>query len=161
MTNLVTSVIDFFYPPFRRLMPLQTFRYAACGGINIAIVFLLFTGIYNYLSGHMVVYVGPYPFEPYSIALFLAGASSFIVGFLLNKYVVFTTSNLRGRIQFFRYFLSFASNLAINYFLLKLFVRYLYIHPVVAQVIATATVVTIGYFTQQYFTFRVQKNQPD
>lgn len=161
MTNLVTLFIDFFYPPFRKLMPLQTFRYAACGGMNVTIGFLLFTGIYHYLSGHKVVYIGIYPFEPYSIALFVSSATSFIIGFLLNKYVVFTTSNLRGRIQIFRYFLSFTSNLAINYLLLKLLVKYLHIHPVIAQVIVTVIVVAISYYTQQYFTFKVRKNHPD
>jgi hypothetical protein len=30
----ITDCIDFFYPPFSKLMPIQTFRYAACGGTN-------------------------------------------------------------------------------------------------------------------------------
>ena len=30
----IIAFIDFFYPPFRKLMPEQTFRYAACGGAN-------------------------------------------------------------------------------------------------------------------------------
>ena len=31
----LTRIIDIFYlPPLRRLVPLQTFRYAVCGGVN-------------------------------------------------------------------------------------------------------------------------------
>ncbi|HCL82631.1 MAG TPA: phenylalanine 4-monooxygenase, partial [Chitinophagaceae bacterium] len=30
----IIALIDFFYPPFRKFISLQTFRYAACGGAN-------------------------------------------------------------------------------------------------------------------------------
>ena len=32
----ILDFIDFFYPPFSKLMPIQTFRYAVCGGTNTA-----------------------------------------------------------------------------------------------------------------------------
>lgn len=140
-------------------MPLQTFRYAACGGSNVALGFLIFTTIYHFVVERKVVDFGFAAFEPYSIALFFSSITVFIVGFLLNKYVVFTASNLRGRIQLFRYFLSFISNLCINYVLLKALIIYLFIHPVLAQLIVTSIVVTISYFTQQYFTFKIKQEK--
>ena len=159
MKNNITSLIDFFYPPFKRIMPLQTFRYASCGGGNVFLGFLIFTTIYNFVVERKVVDFGFAAFEPYSIALFGSSITVFIVGFLLNKYVVFTASNLRGRIQLFRYFLSFISNLCINYVLLKALIIYLFIHPVLAQLIVTSIVVTISYFTQQYFTFKIKQEK--
>ena len=34
----LTRIIDIFYlPPLRRLVPLQTFRYAVCGGANMGL----------------------------------------------------------------------------------------------------------------------------
>lgn len=140
-------------------MPLQTFRYAACGGFNVVLGFILFTITFYLLEKLGVVHISGYAFEPYSIALVGSSGVVFLVGFALNKYVVFTSSNLRGRIQLFRYFLSFISNLAINYVLLKFFVKYVKIYPVIAQVIVTAIVIVLSYFTQQYFTFKIKNEE--
>jgi putative flippase GtrA len=160
MQSLILNTIHFFYPPFKKLMPLQTFRYAACGGFNVVLGFLIFTLAFHYMQQQGTVMLADKEFEPYSIALAISSTCVFFVGFLLNKYVVFTTSNLKGRIQLFRYFLSFLSNLAINYVLLKLLVKFLGVYPVLAQIIVTAIVIVISYFTQQYFTFKKDyKNQ--
>ena len=158
MRNIIISVIDFFYPPFKRIMPLQTFRYAACGGFNVVLGFLIFTFLYQFVLQQRVVDLGIYVFESYSLALLISSCTVFFIGFMLNKYVVFVASNLRGRIQLFRYFLSFISNLTINYVLLKILVKYLHLHPVMAQVFVTCFVVTFSYFTQQYFTFKVKED---
>ena len=157
MRNIIISVIDFFYPPFKGIMSLQTFRYAACGGFNVVLGFLIFTFLYQFVLQQRVVDLGIYVFESYSLALLISSCTVFFIGFMLNKYVVFVASNLRGRIQLFRYFLSFISNLTINYVLLKILVKYLHLHPVMAQVFVTCFVVTLSYFTQQYFTFKVKE----
>ena len=159
MTLRIIQLIDLFYPPFRRLMPVQTFRYAACGGANtifgLAVYFISFHYIFtkeNFDAGFMV-------FKPHNAALFVAGCISFSVGFLLNKYVVFTTSYLRGRVQLFRYFMSFFINLVINYFLLKLFVEVMRLEAFLSQVITTVIIVTFSYLTQKHFTFRTKQEQ--
>ena len=157
MRNSIISVIDFFYPPFKRIMPLQTFRYAACGSFNVVLGFVIFTSLYQFVLKQQVIDLGFYVFESYSLALLISSCTVFFIGFMLNKYVVFVASNLRGRIQLFRYFLSFISNLTINYVLLKILVKYLHLHPVMAQVFVTCFVVTLSYFTQQYFTFKVKE----
>ncbi len=161
MKHFIIKVIDFFYPPFKRLMPLQTFRYAACGGFNVVLGFIIFTIMFHLLVEQVVVNIAGLPFEPYSVALVISSITVFGIGFLLNKYVVFTSSNLKGRIQLFRYLLSFLSNLAINYALLKMLVKYVGLHPVLAQVIVTAIVIVLSYFTQQYFTFKVKEELTD
>jgi len=178
MKNGITSIIDFFYPPFKRLMPLQTFRYAACGGGNMVLGFLVFTGMFHLIEAQTAINLGvvlfkvgynkignaevlmmqsdALTFKAHSFALACSSTVVFIVGFLLNKYVVFTASNLKGRVQLFRYLLSTISSFCINYFLLNALVLYLHFHPVLAQVIVTAIVVTISFFMQQYFTFKVK-----
>ena len=155
--NFIIAAIDIFYPPFKKIMNLQTFRYAACGGGNMVLGFLVFTGVFHLIVKQQVVDFGFIAFEAYSFALFCSSVIVFIVGFLLNKYVVFTFSNLKGRIQLFRYFLASLSSLSINYVLLKAFVIYLHLYPVLAQVIVTAIVVTISFYMQQYFTFKVKR----
>ena len=98
-------------------------------------------------------------FKPYNAALFLSFCISFCAGFLLNKYVVFTGSYLRGRIQLFRYFLSFFLNLVINYFLLMAFIELLQMKPFLSQIITTVIIVALGYLTQKHFSFREEKKR--
>lgn len=154
LMKLLIDIIDFFYPPVKKLMPLQTFRYAACGSANLclglAIYYILFTQVFSY----NYVLIGKLTFESYNISLFISSSISFIIGFLLNKYVVFTTSYLKGRIQLFRYFLSFFFNLILNYFLLKLFVKVIGIDKFVGQLMATIICVSLAFATQKYFTFK-------
>jgi len=137
-------------------MPEQTFRYAACGGANTVLGFLIFTVVFHFVVNKSVVDLGFYVFEPYSVALVVSFFASFIIGFALNKYVVFTASNLRGKVQLARYFFFFVFNLLVNYFLLKTMVKRLHINAIIAQVISTCIIVTMSYFTQKHFTFRVQ-----
>jgi putative flippase GtrA len=158
MKKIITSAIDFFYPPFRKIMPLQTFRYAACGGGNALLGLITFYIGYRFVFAEQVLDLGFIAFEPHSAALIVSSCITFFVGFVLNRYVVFTTSNLRGRIQIFRYFLSFSFNLMINYFLLKWLVESLHMDAMLGQVITISLVIGISYFTQRHFTFRVKKD---
>lgn len=140
-------------------MPLQTFRYAACGGSNLVLGLCIYFLLFNFVFTNNFVAIGKFAFESYNVSLFFSSSVSFVVGFLLNKYVVFTTSYLRGRIQLFRYFLSFFTNLIINYFLLKLFVKILGIDEFLAQLIAISICVCLGFATQKYFTFKHNTSQ--
>jgi len=74
---------------------------------------------------------------------------------------VFVDSNLRGRIQLFRYFLSFAFNLVINYGLLKLFVEVLDMNALLSQLITTCIVILISYLSQKHFSFKVKNLSGD
>jgi putative flippase GtrA len=158
MKQLITNLIDFFYPPFRKIMPLQTFRYAACGGGNALFgLVTYFIGI-EYIFVKKIFDIGFFAFKQHNAALFLSSTITFFIGFILNRFVVFTTSNLRGRIQLFRYFLSFSFNLIINYWMLSLLVETLHFDAMLSQVVTIALVIGISYFTQRHFTFRVKKD---
>lgn len=159
--NQITAFIDFFYQPFKKWLPLQTFRYASCGGANMVLGFLVYTASYKYLFREKVVNFGFYAFKPHIASLFLSFLVSFPLGFLLNKYVVFVDSTIRGRVQLFRYFFVFVSNLFINYLLLKVLVEYIHLNAILSQVIATVVVVTISYLLQRHFTFKVEDTSID
>lgn len=139
-------------------MPLQTYRYAFCGGANAAFGLLTYFIGYRFLFAGRIFDLGFFAFKPHIAALFLSSFITFLIGFLLNRYVVFTSSYLRGRIQLFRYFLSFSFNLVFNYLMLKLFVELLHIEPVLSQVITIVLVIGISYLTQKHFTFRVKED---
>ena len=92
------------------------------------------------------------------MALFISFGVNFVVGFILMKYVVFVDSNLKGRIQLFRYFLSFVINLVLNYFILKLFVEVFGWWPFLSQCITTCIIITISYLSQKHFSFKTKNN---
>ena len=154
MKARVTNFIDLFYPPFKRVMPQQTYRYAACGVINTLLGLALYSFCYTYIFKGEDVVIGSFPFQPHTVSLFISFCFNFCLGFILNRYIVFTSSNLRGRIQLFRYFLSFLSNLGINYILLKALVELAEWNALLSQYLTTIVIVFISYLSQKHFSFR-------
>lgn len=154
MKNHVVRVIDFFYPPFRRIMPLQTFRYAACGGGNTVLDIFLYFISYNFILQKQVLYTPIGAISPYIAAFLISFAVSFPTGYLLNRYIVFPGSSLKGRVQLFRYFVLVLICIGLNYVFIKLFVEKFGIYPTVAKMLTTIIVVSFSYLTQKNFTFK-------
>ena len=156
ITRHIIWFIDLFYPPFRKYMPEQTFRYAFCGGTNTVLGLAIFYVFLKLVFREQVVDLGFYVFEAYTVALVISFCVNFTVGFLLMKYVVFVDSNIKGRIQIFRYFLSFSFNLFLNYGMLKLLVEVLKQDALISQIITTCIVIMLSYLSQRHFSFKVK-----
>lgn len=152
--DLLLPVIDFFYSPFRKLMNLQTFRYAVSGAANTLIGFIVFYVCFKFVFAGENIDVGFYVFTPYTVALVASFCVSFPLGFFLLKYIVFDDSLLKGSVQLFRYFVVYLVNLFLNYVLLKITVEMLHIYPTVAQVIDIVIITILSYLFQRNFTFR-------
>lgn len=157
--DFILPIIDFFYPPFRRLMNLQTFRYAASGGGNMLLGFLVYFLSYRFLFHEKEFHFGFYAFKGHIAALIISFIITFPVGFFMSKYVVFSDSRMKGRIQLFRYLMICLFNLALNYLLLKIFVEKLNIYPVLAQIITTCIVVVFSYIAQRNFSFKASAEE--
>ncbi len=139
-------------------MPLQTFRYAVCGGSNMVLDIFLYFISYNFILHKQILNLGFIAFEPYTAALWMAFAVSFPTGFLLSKYIVFNESQIRGRIQLFRYVLVVLVNLALNYSIIKVLVESMHFYPTIARFFAVCFVVTFSYLSQKHFTFKAVPN---
>jgi hypothetical protein len=87
--DFILPIIDFFYPPFKRLMNLQTFRYAASGGGNTLLGLIIYYISYKYIFFEKMFHFGFYAFKGHNAALFLSFCITFPVGFFMSKYVVF------------------------------------------------------------------------
>ena len=150
----IFGVLDFFYPVFRRFMPLQTYHYAACGGANTALSLFIYFIAYNFILDKQVMHLGPLAFQPHIGALLISFLFSFPVGFYLSMYVTFQGSQLKRRIQLFRYFVVIMACMVINYFCLKLFVEGLGWYPTPSQLLTTGIVILFNYFSQRHFSFK-------
>src|SRR5580704_14700862 len=97
LKKTIISFIDFFYPPFSKVMPLQTFRYAACGGGNTLLDILIFSITYNFILHRQELNLGFMSLKPWSASQFISFCISFPTGFFLMRNIVFTQSTLHGR----------------------------------------------------------------
>ena len=159
MSKFITKIIDFFYHPFEKWMSRQLFRYAACGGGNMVLDWVLYFLIYNFVIGHQLVYIrltSDYEFclTPHIATLCIVFPITLLTGFWLQKYVTFTASQLNGWRQLGRYIVIVAVNLAINYFGLKLCVETFGWYPTPSKMAITVLTVIISYLGQKYYTFR-------
>jgi putative flippase GtrA len=138
-------------------MPLQTFRYAACGGANTLLDIFLFHEFEQSFAKKGIVRVAAFALSPHIAALLAAFFITFPMGFYYSRYVVFTESNVRGRIQLVRYFSLVMACMALNYMFLKIFIEQFFIEPTLAKVFTSVIVITFSYLSQKHFTFKVKK----
>ncbi|WP_240040609.1 GtrA family protein [Pseudocnuella soli] len=157
LRSLILDVVDFFYPIFRRIMPLQTYRYAACGGGNTTLNIFLYFVIYNFVLNKSVLHIGPIAISPHIAAFLLAFPVTFVLGFYMSMYVVFAGSYLRRRVQFIRYFIVALGCIVLNYVLLKLFVEGFGWYPTPSMILTTVFVVLFSYLSQRHFSFKTKK----
>ncbi|WP_164735262.1 GtrA family protein [Pseudoflavitalea rhizosphaerae] len=156
LKDWVNSIINLFYPPFKKWMPLQTFRYAACGGGNTLLDIFIYYISYNFILDKQVVHTFMGAISPHIMAFLISFAVSFPTGYLLNRFIVFPGSTLKGRVQLFRYFLLVVVCIGLNYIFIKLFVEQFHFYPTVAKIFTTVIVVSFSYLTQKQFTFKVE-----
>lgn len=159
--NIINGIIDFFYKPFARFIPLQTFRYLACGGSNTLLTIAVYSLSYNIVlkreSTHIYgdVFITA-PIGAQIISFFVG----FPIGFILSRYIVFPESNLRGRKQLFRYALATATFILLNYVLIKTFAIMLpMVRADVSYVFISVIVAVLSYLSQRFFTFRTVEEE--
>lgn len=154
-TGFLLPIIDFFHPPFRKIMNLQTFRYAVCGGMNMLLGLLVYVISFRFIFKEQTFNLGFYALKAHVAALVLSFLFNVCFGFLLMKFVVFTDSDIPVRTQFFRYFMVCLFNAALNLILLKILVEYFHIHAEIAQVCVAVAVVITSYIAQRNFSFKM------
>lgn len=155
--NFILKTVDLFYPFFRNILPLQTFRYAACGGFNTLLDISLFFISYNYILQKLPFTAGRITVSPHIASFLLSFIITFPIGFYLSRYVVFQETSVTKRSQLVKYFMVVLGCLLLNYFFLKLFVEYLGWYPTPSKIVTTFFVVAFSYFTQKNFTFKSYK----
>ena len=151
---IIIQFIDYFYSPFRKLIPLETFRYAATGGFNTILDIFLYFICYNFIVDKQVVDLQIVSIGPHIAAFLIVFPVTFFTGFLFAKFITFTSSPVQGRTQLIRYMISVSGSIFLNYVFLKFLVEFGGLWPTLAKVITTCIVVVYSYFAQKFFTFK-------
>lgn len=138
-------------------MPLQTFRYAACGGFNTVLDICLFFVSYNYILKKQPVHIGSLTIGPHIAAFLIGFMVTFPIGFYLSRYVVFQETSVRKATQLAKYFTVVFGCLLLNYAFLKIFVDLFGWYPTPSKILTTVFVVAFSYVSQKNFTFKPQE----
>jgi putative flippase GtrA len=154
LKHTILQMVDFFYPPFKKIVPLQTFRYAACGGSNMMLNILIYYITYHFILRKKIVHTPVIAISPHIAAYIISFCITFPIGFYLSLFVVFPESYLRKRIQLLRYFVVVMICILLNYLFLKLFVDVWGWYPTPSLMVATPIIVAFSYFSQRHFSFR-------
>ncbi len=159
LQRLIIAVIDFFYKPFRKIVPipLETFRYAATGGFNTVLDIFLYFLCYNFILDKQVIDLKVVSISPHIAAFIIVFPITFFTGFLFAKFITFTSSVIRGRVQLIRYMISVSGSIFLNYVFLKIFVEFVGLWPTLSKILTTGIVVIYSYFAQKFFTFKTAK----
>jgi len=97
--------------------------------------------------------------SPHIAAFIMSFCITFPTGFLLNKYITFTQSDLRGHVQLFRYGVTVLMCIILNYLFLKLFVEFFGWYPTISKTITTVIVAIYSYFSQKHYTFKISNKE--
>ena len=154
--HFILSVVDWFYPMFQKLMPKQTYRYAACGGFNTVLDIGLFFVAYNFVLHKSTINFGSLIISPHIASFLLSFIVTFPTGFYLSRYVVFQETSVTKREQLGKYFLVVFGCILLNYIFLKIFVDSFGWYPTPSKMLTTVFVVMFSYFSQKNFTFKAK-----
>lgn len=153
--HILTRLIDRFYFPFlSRWIPLQTFRYAFCGGANLVLSWVFYLLTYNFVLRKQIVELGFIAISAHVATLLITFPITFLTGFWLQRSIPFRASPLPRGVQLFRYLLSVLGSLLLNYVCLKFFVEAMHIYPTPSQILSSLITIAYSYLMQKYFTFR-------
>jgi putative flippase GtrA len=165
----ITAFIDFFHFPFLQFIPSVTFRYLFCGVSTVLADLIVYYISFHFIFDRNNFVVPWFPFSigntvicrelititPKIAALGLSMIASFAWGFVLNKYVVFTESVVRGRVQLFRYSLIVGTCILLNFILIKYFINFLDVFPTVKRFMISLIVAVYSFLIQRKFTFKI------
>lgn len=155
--NLIIQIVDWFYFPFLHFIPREIFRYAVTGGLNTILDLTLYFVFYRFILDRQIVDLGFVAISPHIAAFIMVFPITFTTGFILAKYVTFNASELRGRIQLFRYGVTVLGAIILNYIFLKLFVEYFGWYATFSKGVTTVIVVMYSYISQRYFSFKTAR----
>lgn len=157
LRTIIIQTVDYFYAPFKKYVPLETFRYAATGGFNTVLDISLYFIFYNFILNKQVIDLHIVSISPHIAAFLIVFPITFFTGFLLARYITFTSSEIRGRIQLIRYMISVSGSIFLNYVFLKFLVEFGGLWPTLSKIITTVIVVIYSYFVQKFYTFKTAR----
>lgn len=155
LARTIGRIIDKCYVwPIEQFISRTMFRYAVCGGANMALDLVWYFVIYHFVVAQHFIDLGIVVVSPHVASLVVVFPITFLTGFWLNRNVAFRATEFGSGAQLVRYALSVVGSLLLNYVCIKLFVEVVGIWPTPAKALTTALCVVYSYLAGRYFTFK-------
>ncbi|MGL4346574.1 MAG: GtrA family protein [Chitinophagaceae bacterium] len=156
--NHILKFVDFFHPLVKWILPLQTYRYAFFGVINVLLDFALSNYCYYIAySGKDITSIQLYFFafhtHTHTLANFTSACIMIPLGFLIMSYFVFPEASLKKYNQLIRYAIVAISNFFVVVLLTKFFVEICGFVFWTSKSLVTIITVIASYLLQTRFTF--------
>lgn len=155
MVHFLLKIIDSAYFLFKKFIPIKTYRYAVCGGTNLILDITLYFICFQFIFAKQNLDLFFVVLSPHIASLFFVFPITFLTGFLLNRYIVFSESKLRKKTQFFRYLTIACTSLLISYISMKLLVDIFDFYPTPSRFLTIIITVVFSYIMQNKFSFKV------
>ena len=156
LSESIVGFVDRLYiRPVAAVLPRQMFRYAVCGGANLAFSWVCYFTVYNFLLHKRLIDLGFIVVSSHIATMLLIFPVTFLAGFWLNRQVAFRRSPLPTGTQLVRYLLSVAGSVVVNYACLKLFVELCGLWPTPAQMLSSFVTLVYSFLAAKYFPFRL------
>lgn len=156
MQKFIKKILDFFYPLFSRLISREFYYYLASGTINTLSDWFLYFIIYNFIVAKQMVDLGFVVISAPIASLIIVTPITFTIGFLLSKYITFSSSTVKTHKQIYRYALILAANFLISYFSMKFFCEVVGMWATPSKMITTIFTTIFSYLMQKFYSFRVR-----
>lgn len=155
MVHFLLKIIDSGYFLFKKFIPIKTYRYAVCGGSNLILDITLYFICFQFIFDKQNLDLFFVVLSPHIASLFFVFPITFLTGFLLNRYIVFSESKLRKKTQFFRYLTIACTSLLISYISMKLLVDVFDFYPTPSRFLTILITIVFSYIMQNKFSFKV------
>ncbi len=146
--------IDFFYPVFKKIMPLQVYHFLVCGTLNTLNDWFMYYILYHYVVKESLVDLGFIAISPHIAALILVTPITLTVGFLFSKYVTFQGATISTSRQFVRYIIMLSFNFVLSYLSMKMLCDVLGFWATPSKMLTTALTTVVGFFVQKNYSFK-------
>lgn len=158
IAQLITRAIDALYVrPVAVIVPRQLWRYGVCGATNMVLDSVWYFVIYHFIICKRFIDLGFVVVSPHIASLVVVFPITFLTGFWLNRNVAFHSTAIGQGRQLWRYALTVAGAIVINYFAMKLLVEVCGVWPTPAKTMTTIISSIYSFLVAKFYTFRESK----
>ena len=155
LARIISRIIDSLYiKPVAAIIPQQLWRYGVCGVTNMALDSVWYFVIYHFIVCKQFIDLGFVVVSPHIASLIVVFPITFFTGFWLNRNVAFRTSPIPHGKQLWRYALTVAGAILLNYLSMKILVEVCNLWPTPSKIVTTVISSVYSFLMAKFYTFR-------
>lgn len=134
----------------------KVIRFFLSAGMGMLIDVLIYFITFTYFVSRSGIRLFNYQTSAHEFSLFISYSFGVSANFLLTKYAVFSASTVASQKQFFRFSLIAGIGFFANYTLLRFFVEFFHIIPILSRILSALSLGFASYYVHKLFTFKVK-----